>query len=159
MYFRRYERGLLSYEMLDYKSTRKMYLKKKIDLSRYHDSFRTCWPHDYRPQNFRMSFGTNWQYNQSDFRLTFKSASAFTWGWPCPEIYSPRNRCARVIINCRNETGQSEIAMQALGWISLADQRAKNQAEPANILCIVLNFIYSFYTSYFFTFQLDNGVT
>ena len=28
MYFRRYERGLLSYEMLDYKSTRKMYLKK-----------------------------------------------------------------------------------------------------------------------------------
>ena len=42
MYFRRYEGGLLSYEMLDYKSTRKMYLKKKIDLSRYHDSFRTC---------------------------------------------------------------------------------------------------------------------
>ena len=30
---------------------------------------------------------------------------------------------------------------------------------PANILCIVSNFIYSFYTLYFFTFQLDNGVT
>ena len=29
---------------------------------------------------------------------------------------------------------------------------------PANILCIVSNFIYSFYTLYFFTFQLDNGV-
>ena len=64
-----------------------------------------------------------------------------------------------MIINCRNETGQSEIAMQALGWISLADQIAKNKAGPANILCIILNFIYSFYTSYFFTFQLDNGVT
>ena len=30
---------------------------------------------------------------------------------------------------------------------------------PANILCIVSNFLYSFYTLYFFTFQLDNGVT
>ena len=30
---------------------------------------------------------------------------------------------------------------------------------PANILCIVSNFIYLFYTLYFFTFQLDNGVT
>ena len=30
---------------------------------------------------------------------------------------------------------------------------------PANILCIVSNFIYSFHTLYFFTFQLDNGVT
>ena len=30
---------------------------------------------------------------------------------------------------------------------------------PANISCIVSNFIYSFYTLYFFTFQLDNGVT
>ena len=30
---------------------------------------------------------------------------------------------------------------------------------PANILCIVSNFIYSFYTLYFFTFQLDHGVT
>ena len=30
---------------------------------------------------------------------------------------------------------------------------------PANILCIVSNLIYSFYTLYFFTFQLDNGVT
>ena len=25
-----------------------------------------------------------------------------------------------MIINCRNETGQPEIAMQALGWICLA---------------------------------------
>ena len=31
-----------------------------------------------------------------------------------------QNRCARVIMNRRNETGQSEIATQALGWISLA---------------------------------------
>ena len=33
---------------------------------------------------------------------------------------------------------------------------------PANILCIASNFIYSFLhfiTLYFFTFQLDNGVT
>ena len=30
---------------------------------------------------------------------------------------------------------------------------------PANILCIVSNSIYSFYTLYFFTFHLDNGVT
>ena len=28
----------------------------------------------------------------------------------------------------RNETGQSEIAMLALGWISLAGRRAKNKA-------------------------------
>ena len=40
-----------------------------------------------------------------------------------------QNRCARVIMNCRKETGQSEIAMQALGWISLAKRRAKNKAE------------------------------
>ena len=30
---------------------------------------------------------------------------------------------------------------------------------PANVLCIVSNFIYSLYTLYFFTFQVDNGVT
>ena len=30
---------------------------------------------------------------------------------------------------------------------------------PANILCIVPNAIYSFYTLYFSTFHLDNGVT
>ena len=32
-------------------------------------------------------------------------------------------------MNCRNETGQSGIAMQALGWISLAEKRAKNKAK------------------------------
>lgn len=31
--------------------------------------------------------------------------------------------------NCRNESGQSEAALQALGWISLAEQRAKNKAK------------------------------
>ena len=40
-----------------------------------------------------------------------------------------RNRCARVIMNCRKETGQSESAMQGLGWISLAERRAKNKAK------------------------------
>ena len=30
---------------------------------------------------------------------------------------------------------------------------------PANILRITSNFIYSFYTLYVLTFQLDNGVT
>ena len=32
-------------------------------------------------------------------------------------------------MNCRNESGQSEIAMQALGWISLPEQRAKKKAK------------------------------
>ena len=32
-------------------------------------------------------------------------------------------------MNCRKETGQSEIAMQALGWISLAKRKAKNKAK------------------------------
>jgi len=32
-------------------------------------------------------------------------------------------------MNCRNESGQSEIAMQALDWISLAEKRAKNKAK------------------------------
>ena len=40
-----------------------------------------------------------------------------------------RNRCARVILNCRNETGQSVIAMHVLGRISLAEQRAQNKAK------------------------------
>ena len=31
--------------------------------------------------------------------------------------------------NCRNESGQSEVALQALGWISLAEQGAKNKAK------------------------------
>ena len=39
-----------------------------------------------------------------------------------------QNRCARVIMNCRKETGQSESAMQGLGWISLAERRAKKQS-------------------------------
>ena len=32
-------------------------------------------------------------------------------------------------MNCRNETVQSEIAILALGWISLAEQRATNKAR------------------------------
>ena len=38
-------------------------------------------------------------------------------------------------MDSRNETGQSEIAMQALGWISLAEQRAKNKAKVMFKIC------------------------
>ena len=46
-----------------------------------------------------------------------------------------QNRCARVIMNSSNDTGQSEIAMQALGWISRAEQRAKNKAKVMFKIC------------------------
>ena len=38
-------------------------------------------------------------------------------------------------MNSRNETGQSEIAMQAQGWISLAEQTAKNKAKVMFKIC------------------------
>lgn len=38
-------------------------------------------------------------------------------------------------MNCRKETGQSESAMRGLGWISLAERRAKNKAK---VMCRIL---------------------
>ena len=40
-----------------------------------------------------------------------------------------QDRCTRTIRNCRNESGQSEVPLQALGWNSLAEQRAKNKVK------------------------------
>ena len=40
-----------------------------------------------------------------------------------------QNRCARVIMRCPNETGQSEIAMRSLGWTTLSKRRAQIKAE------------------------------
>lgn len=40
-----------------------------------------------------------------------------------------QDRCTRTIRNCRDESGESEVALQALGWISLAEQRAKNKVK------------------------------
>ena len=40
-----------------------------------------------------------------------------------------QNRCARVIMRCPNETGQSEMAMRSLGWTPLAKRRSQIKAE------------------------------
>ena len=39
-------------------------------------------------------------------------------------------------MNCRKETGQSESAMRGLGWISLAERRANNEAK---VMCRILH--------------------
>ena len=40
-----------------------------------------------------------------------------------------QNRCARIIMHCKNEAGQSDIALHSLGWITLAERRARIKAR------------------------------
>ena len=40
-----------------------------------------------------------------------------------------QNRCARVIMRYKNESGESEKAMNALGWVTLAERRAQIKAK------------------------------
>ena len=40
-----------------------------------------------------------------------------------------QNRCARVIMHYKNESGESEKAMHGLGWITLAERRAQIKAK------------------------------
>ena len=40
-----------------------------------------------------------------------------------------QNRCARIIMHCKNEAGQSDIALHSLGWFTLAERRARIKAR------------------------------
>ena len=68
--------------------------------------------------------------------LTIASKFGIHLGMALTDLQRLQNRCARVTMNCRKETGQSESAMRGLGWISLAERRAKNKAK---VMCGILH--------------------
>ena len=50
-------------------------------------------------------------------------------GQECDRLQKPQNRAARIIMNYKNESGQSLLARNALGWINLEERRAQMKAR------------------------------
>ena len=50
-------------------------------------------------------------------------------GQECDRLQKLQNRAARIIMNYKNESGQSLLACNALGWINLEERRAQMKAR------------------------------